>query len=425
MQQQQQQQQHGAEEEGGEGLAEGPLRYLAQEATMVGGFTRSYIMAPASAGCVAWLNGGCVDADSDYFRYHVSSGTGELLAVLPPLPQQHKAGGALLRLEEHAASGLFSEMNPMVICLVVQAVSFALSLGLLNDNTLILQKCALGVVLLFAGLCLFMRERWQIPQNNLLWLECILALVFVIIGSRRSGALTLMGRGGGRSAQSWTTTTTTTTAAATTSKGADNMAVPMAEALDRAFRSLISPGITTPMVSVAILALAGESDATGLLLAYAGMCGVSVLWLIEHQLLMLSMMIGGAQRAGGAACAAGVAEPPPLPEVARLIRLNAWLCLAPALVRLGMRLDALARLPDGAQPPAQWIVGALVLVLCWLLLTMVYLSLAGNPHRHSVERGSASAWFGSALHVGGHSALQWTLLLLVSICSLHPLVVSA
>jgi hypothetical protein len=56
------------------------LRFLAKEAeaTEGGGFTRSYMFAPANAGCVAWLNGGCIDEESDYYSYHASNGYGVL-----------------------------------------------------------------------------------------------------------------------------------------------------------------------------------------------------------------------------------------------------------------------------------------------------------------------------------------------------------
>jgi hypothetical protein len=379
-------------------------------------------LAPASAGCIAWLNGACIDADSDYFRYHASSGFGRLQSNGD---DDAAAMMRLLQLEEHAASGLFSEMNPMVICLVVQAVSLALSMGLLVDPTPLMQRGALGVVLLFGGLCLFMRERWQIPQNNLLWLEAVLALVFVLIGSRRGGASVLVMWGGGAA-----------------DFQQQHVPAPVVEELDRAFRGLISPGITTPMVSVAVLALGGESDAAGLLLAYGGMCGVSLLWLIEHQLLLgyacasypppSLLLAASSPHAAPKGCGdvASGEETPPLFGIALVTRLNAWLCITPALVRVGMRLDAImARLPSGAPPaPATWIVGALVLVLCWLLLTMAYLSLGSFASSSfsflgTDARGASIMWFGSALRVGGHSALQWVLLLLVSICSLHQLMI--
>jgi hypothetical protein len=370
-----------------------------------------------------------------------------------------------LKLEEHAASGLFSEMNPVIICLAVQAVSFALSLGTVSEprtttGRLIGHKCSLVIVLFFGCLLQIMRERWQIPQNNLLWIEAILVLVFVLIGTKHHTGL----------AATWGNITLGALMGGNSDAGNDDQSLE-AEEEQRAFqkeivqtgRNLISPGITTPMLGVAVLAQGGESDASALLLSYVGMCCVSVLWVIEHR--MLSAGVPGSSRftngvrslgnrrtglggGGAGACntprsdasetaqttvctegGKGESANAFLLDIAWVTRLNAWLCLTPVLLRLSMRLDAIAHLPGGIQAPAGWIVATLVIVLCWLILTTIGLTLASDPRYQTIDGyGMLSAaetpinahWFPPGFAFVYYT-LYWAILLMVPICSLVEL----
>ena len=112
---------------------------------------------------------------------------------------------------------------------------------------------------------------------------------------------------------------------------------------------LLGPAFATPLLGVAALAVAGETDATALVTAYAGLCGMGLHWLLD------------AHAAKACGCFAAHEEEG---DEARAwtTRLNAWLCLVPFLVRAAVRLQ------HTTETCSSWATGALVVCVVWCVL---------------------------------------------------------
>jgi hypothetical protein len=207
------------------------------------------------------------------------------------------------QLVEHKTRGLLAEVNPAVLCLVVQT-------ALAACFTPMFRRVRAAVLMSLAVLLLFQQTRWQLSFGGLLWCELMLMVIFFLTGTRRGyGAVEghrLLGM---------------------------------------------------PMLMVATLAVAGENDASALVVVYLSLGAMMLAWTAYARL---------EKEADRSAVA-----------------LNACLAFVPFLLRVGLRLDALARLPVAAP---SWMWAALLFALVWMVLFVTTHSLM--PHLpHSAQVG--------------------------------------
>ena len=263
----------------------------------------TYMLAPADAACQAWIDGQCVEELED-LRWPALRG--------------------LAPLSEHKTRGLIADVNPAVLCLVVQT-------ALAACFTPMFRRVRAAVLLAMAVLLLFQQVRWRLSFGGLLWCELMLMVTFFLTGTRHGyGAV-------------------------------------------EGYRLL---GL--PMLMVATLAVAGENDASALVVVYVSLIAMMLAWTAYAR-------VGEAKRMAVAA--------------------NACLAFVPFVLRVGLRIDALARLPVAA--PA-WTWAALLFALVWLVLFVATHSLL--PH---LPHGSQVALF--FLDQMAHTAL--VLLVIIGLLS--------
>ena len=161
----------------------------------------------------------------------------------------------------------------------------------------------------------FLQSVWQIPGNNLIWLEMTIIGALMSIANSNS---------------------------APQRRSAD---VPL----------IIASVFSVPMLGIAALVTAGEANVISLRISYVGMVGVAVLWLLER--LSEEDEVDRAHAA----------------ERAWALRITPWLCLVPFITVASLRLQTMAVIPE-AQP---WAVAELTLVLSWTLVLMLYFTACG------------------------------------------------
>jgi hypothetical protein len=161
--------------------------------------TPLYALAPADAACLAFLNGDCV-AETDTMNWHALQGA--------------------IALTEHRSRSLFSDVNPAVVCLVVQA-------AVLSVIPPMSRRIGAGLLAVAAILLLFQQTRWELSFGALLGNELLLLGAFFIAGHGQIDAM---------------------------------------------------PVLSLPALMVAALTLAGEHDATALTVVFFSLCGMLLAW---------------------------------------------------------------------------------------------------------------------------------------------------
>ena len=230
----------------------------------------TYMLAPADAACQAWIDGDCVEELEDL---------------------QWGALRGVAQLSEHKTRGLMAEVNPAVLCLVVQT-------ALAACFTPMFRRVRATVLLSMGVLLLFQQVRWQLSFGGLLWCELMLMVTFFLTGTRHGyGAV-------------------------------------------EAHRLL-----GMPMLMVATLAVAGENDASALAVVHLSLSAMLLSWTVYAR-------VDETQRTA--------------------VAVNACLAFVPFVLRVGLRLDAMTRLPVAA--PA-WTLAALVFALVWMVLFVATHSL--------------------------------------------------
>jgi hypothetical protein len=222
------------------------------------------------------------------------------------------------------ARGLFADnVNVAVACLVAQSTL----------AVLIPERRVGGIVVaIVAILILFMQEKWKLTFGGLLWSELVLAVTFFSVGSRlRTAALPL----------------------------------------------------SMPVLAVAALANAGETDSSGLTTVYFALCGMPLLW---H----LALSVPPSAEAAPDATVA------PEKHEGYILGASAWLSVIPLFARGGL---VLARGVGHA-----WAYAALVFVLVWVGLLL--LGLGAWPQ---LARGTQTTLY--ALHQLAHATLLLLLLI--------------
>ena len=240
----------------------------------------TYMLAPADAACQAWIEGQCVEELED-LRWTALRGVAQL--------------------SEHKTRGLIADVNPAVLCLVVQT-------ALAACFSPMFRRVRAAVLLGLAVLLLFQQVRWHLSFGGLLWCELMLLVTFFLTGTRRGyGAV-------------------------------------------EGYRLL-----GMPMLMVATLAVAGENDASALVVVYLSLGAMMLAWTAYSR----------------------------VDETRRVaVAVNACLAFVPFLLRVGLRLEALARLPVAAP---SWIWAALLFALVWLVLFVATHSLLPYlPHSSQI-----------------------------------------
>lgn len=120
--------------------------------------TPAYMLAPADAACLAWLDGDCV-SERDAMRWTALEG--------------------VVALSEHRARGLLSEVHPAGACLATQAMAVALL-----PQGAYARRVGAAILVATGGLLLFMQSAWRIGFGALLWLELLLLAAFFALGRR-------------------------------------------------------------------------------------------------------------------------------------------------------------------------------------------------------------------------------------------------
>lgn len=217
---------------------------------------RGYMLAPADASCLAWLDGDCV-SENDGMRWEALQG------VMP--------------VSEHRARGLFADVNPAIACLVAQS-------AILTTHPTLPSKVGAGVLVCVSVLLLFMQGPWQLGFGSLLWSELVLAAAFFAKGYGQLEAV---------------------------------------------------PVLSLPTLAVASLALAGENDASALILVYFSL---GAMLLMARHFHVSDLQEG----------------------------FNMWLCVLPFVLRVALRLQAI--MVDLPVDAPGWICGALIFALVWIVL---------------------------------------------------------
>jgi len=267
--------------------------------------TQAYVLVPRDAGCAAWIGNECVE----FAANGSSSSFAELLSDVLPLA-------------EHRATGLFSETNALVVSLCAEVLVMVFFLvgytqreeepqqPPAEDDTLqtrwFFRKAGFALLFGFALLLFFMQGHWQLPQNNLLWLETLLFASFFVLGQQHHHYYQEKPLGSG---------------------------------------GLV---LAMPMLAVAAMAAAGETDALAL-------------WMVYCSLTALLAFDNADNNDDG-----------------WWVGLNyLWLCVLPFVVYASLRLDALSSTLLPATPaPAAWAVAALGVCLAWALLHAVWRTAA-------------------------------------------------
>ena len=228
--------------------------------------TDAYVMAP-SGGCIQWGNGECIVQEN-------AGNTAKLWG--------------LLHMDERKAVGLFSSTNPAVVCLTSQIIFACLTAAHapLRSDTARWSMMVFSFIVMgaYAVALLFLQSKWQIPGNNLLWMEVTLVVSMM----------------------------------------ANLAESPDASDLPRIIGSVFS----VPMLCVASLVAAGEANAVSLRISYVGIIGVGVLWLIER---ISDTDETDRWHAG---------------ERSWVLWFTPWLCIIPFITVASLRLQTMAVIPD-------------------------------------------------------------------------------
>ena len=317
-----------------------------------------YNLIPGSddGGCQVWVNGECVEAMNYEFNHHHHTTTTSDNNNNDNSNNNNNNNNnnnmemlkGDMKMTEGKAMGLFSSVNSVVVCLVVQVISTVFHLALVpvsNVNSKwALQRFSFIIFVIFAILLLLMRTTWIIPSNIMLWLETLLVASMFTLGSRHKYA-------------SWWDT-----------QGKKSADTP----------HILSAAFTLPALGIVVLAVAGEDNTEGLVFVYFGLLGAILFRLLEVVSLNNEPQSGGALQGrheevvfngGGFNNKAHhvffVSEP-------RFVaRLNMWLCLIPFIALVSLRFDAIANLPTELTP-THWSVGALIFALVWFLCYALY-----------------------------------------------------
>ena len=264
----------------------------------------AYIMSP-SVGCKQWDN-------TNYYHGKCIAFENEGDDIIG---DKDKLWG-LLHMEERKAMGLFSSTNAAVVCLTAQVIAACLTAAsaplLKNSIRVIFSFFAVGTLAAFGTALLFLQKTWRIPGNNLIWLEIILICALMV-------AVDL----------------------------ASKNASPQPEDEQQQAR-IIGSFFSVPMLCIAGLVTAGESNAISLRISYVGLVGVAVLWLIEQ-----------------------MSEARDEEMIA--LRITPWLCLIPFIIVVILRLQVMAVLPDDQR----WAIFELSTLLAWALVILIYFTISG------------------------------------------------
>ena len=188
----------------------------------------AYVMA-ASGGCLQWGNGECIVQEN-------AGNTAKLWGML--------------HMEERKAVGLFSTTNAAVVCVTAQIIAMCLTVAYAPlkdyDTRRMLSGVSFAALGAFGVALFFLQKEWQIPGNNLMWLEATLICAMLSVAVSNTATLN--------------------------SKPRQSDDVPR----------IIPSVFSVPMLGIAALVTAGEANAISLRISYVGMVGVAVLWLIER-----------------------------------------------------------------------------------------------------------------------------------------------
>lgn len=127
----------------------------------------SYGWVTTPVSCKLWINGNCarsndVQADVSLLEYESEV--------------------------ESPSSGLFSSINAPFLCLAALVISTSYSLSLLkirdeNITPKMLKSFSLLILVVYGVFFLFIQRQWLLPLNNLIWVQGLFLLSFVVINT--------------------------------------------------------------------------------------------------------------------------------------------------------------------------------------------------------------------------------------------------
>lgn len=288
--------------------------------------TATYIMSP-KGGCKLWGNGECIVVDPE----HNNMGNKEKL-------------WGLLHMEERKAMGLFSSTNAAVVCLTAQLIAACLTAASAplqsKRSRFIFSIFGIGALGVYGIALLFLQNTWQIPGNNLVWLEITLISSIMVAVNLATNIGCNANSSGSKSNNMYHGRADPPLQGNSCSDDAENNEQQQAR--------IIGSFFSVPMLCIAGLVTAGESNAISLRISYVGLVGVAVLWLIEQM---------SDARA----------------EEMVALRVTPWLCLIPFIMVTSLRLQVMAVLPNDQR----WAIFELSLILAWALVILIYFTISG------------------------------------------------
>ena len=252
-----------------------------------------------SGDCKFWYDGACVPM-----------GDGK--------PNEATLGG-IMDERERKAFGVFSSINAPFLCLAACVISTAFSLCLMpsSDQNVkrMLKMMSILVIVVFGVLFLFIQSTWSLPVNNLLLVECLLAVaMFVLVTySVEKGSVVDITR-------------------------------------------LIEMILTNPLIAISVLSSAGDDNTNSLILVYGTLILGFLILMVNYIESACSDHVGGMT-----------------PGLAGVAQMSYWLCMIPFIVQFSFRFHYMVIESTVSQPA--WSIAALAFTFAAYIIRAIMISL--------------------------------------------------
>ena len=239
-----------------------------------------------SGDCKFWVDGACIPLDG--------------------VPDKLNLGG-ILEEKERRSTGLFSSINAPCLCLSSIVIATAFSICLTSYPDAYTQKTlklfSLMMIVVFGVLFLFIQSSWMLPVNNVLFIEFLFMLALFALGT------------------------------VSVDKGSNISAL-----------RLVGWVLSTPLLIVAVLSIAGEDNSNVLLLVYFG--------------LVFSMLVLSVGEWEYSSDYNG--------NTISVVYMTFWLCIIPFIVYSSKRLHFMAVEIPVSLP--KWSIASLGIILGWYVI---------------------------------------------------------
>jgi uncharacterized membrane protein len=243
-----------------------------------------------SGDCKFWVDGACIPLDGEADKLNL---------------------GGILEEKERRSTGLFSSINAPCLCLSSIVIATAFSICLTSYPDAYTQKTlklfSLLMIIVFGVLFLFIQNSWMLPVNNVLFIEFLFMIALFTLGT------------------------------VSADKGSNISAL-----------RLVGWGLSTPLLIIVVLSIAGEDNSNVLLLVYFS--------------LVFAMVV---LSAGEWEYSSDYNS-----KTISVVYMTFWLCIIPFIVYSSKRLHFMAVEIPVSLP--EWSIASLGIILGWYVIGAIF-----------------------------------------------------